>query len=298
MDAANVMCAHPAQGDAGSEASTAGFTESEVAGHAIIREEEGRNHGPAAPRASSERDAGDPLEMRRGDPAADAADFASVTAAAAAPTPEGTPEGLAAPRVQRLSARQLRELPRPPALLGVKSKRRPVLSLQSLMADNFLPEAQAPSLLPKTAAAMTGSTLLLGLAARASVAGLSAEEAAQLCAELAAPDAGDEGLWSCWRYEGLKVKCLSAAPEEQLAKLAEDTPHVISLQLDLLQTCVGAIQVLRDFKGILIVVESPSCVEAVNSGLLETLGITTRWALREPFAGPHNHDLRRLVAAQ
>lgn len=171
----------------------------------------------------------------------------------------------------------LPSLPAPPALEGVKSKRRAVLSL-GLVAAPGLGDACT---LPATAAATSKQSLLLGLGARASVVGLTAEAAASLLRRLAGPEASDDGgRIGISVHEGLRVATLAGPAGEALVAAAAAAPHVVCVDIRSVRSSGGACAVLKNFKGALLVLEvlDGEASSELDDTVLRALGVTSRWA--------------------
>lgn len=141
--------------------------------------------------------------------------------------------------------------------------------------------------LPAAAAAASESCLFLGLGARASLSGLSEEEADSLlaCVRGGQAAADSDGAWAMSKHEGLQVAALwdDAGPmEEQIrsAAAAGKAPHLICARLGSVQRRSGVCAVLRQFKGALLLIEEADVGgdrSDDDAALLRSLGVTSRW---------------------
>jgi hypothetical protein len=165
-----------------------------------------------------------------------------------------------APKAQR----KLAAMPSPGPLEGVKSKRKPVLTLVGKGHTNM--EAA------------------LSLGSRASLAGLSEAEAADLvqCLANGRAEGRDDGGLRVERHEHLKVAVMHNFGEADFEAAAAAAPHVLCVMLENLRADKAACSVLRNFKGALLAIEGPheareGCGEEAAM-LLHALGVSARWS--------------------
>jgi len=193
----------------------------------------------------------------------------------AASSPGGTnaldPDEAVAPSAAEPAApkarRTLAALPTPGALVGVKSKRRPVLTLSVEGRQHANMEAA------------------VCLGSRTSLAGLSEAEAADLVQCLV--EGRDDCAWQITRHEQLRVAVMRDFGEADFDAAAANAPHVICMYLDRLKSDKAVCSVLRNFHGALLVIEGPheaqGEAEERERGeevamLLHALGVSARWS--------------------
>lgn len=157
------------------------------------------------------------------------------------------------------------EWPRLPPLEGVKSRKRAVLWVKHRDAS--------------------GEQLALSLEGRAAVAGLSADETSEILRELSsihAADRTEERAWHARGHEALEVAVLPAGgdcvdAEASLAEAAAAAPHALVVPASAaLAWGRGALEAVRGFRGVLLVVEDQQVTPA-SAKLLQDLGVTARW---------------------
>eukprot|EP00440_Ansanella_granifera_P033159 gb/GFBE01035976.1/.p1 GENE.gb/GFBE01035976.1/~~gb/GFBE01035976.1/.p1 ORF type:complete len:418 (+),score=63.08 gb/GFBE01035976.1/:1-1254(+) len=173
----------------------------------------------------------------------------------------------------------------PSPLEGLKSRKRPVLSL-GLELQFPKPNAEGTASSSSRAFAVE-----VALVSRVSLQGLSACESRSLLEDLAtaAEPAGGQGHgWQLWQHRGLHVATIAACADEsrmaqsleaQLAVLAAEPCHVICVELDALKGNPGTCALLRSFKGGLLILESPASQSEDDEAatLLRALGVTARF---------------------
>lgn len=163
----------------------------------------------------------------------------------------------------------LPSLPSPPALDGLKSRLRPVLSFQ-LGAD----AAVAPAAPPK---GKQPSAPALALSSRGAISGVEAEEFERLVARLERAESGGD----VWCHVGLSLATIRGDDVAlELEAAVERRPHVVLVSTKALKSGGKALsEVLKAYKGAVMVLEDCPCLEAgVVDGLLWSLGVTWRWA--------------------
>lgn len=177
----------------------------------------------------------------------------SSSASTAIPSVESEEvQDVGADPVLSLRSRATWSLPVPPNLEGLKSRRRPVLSLK-VSAEMQKPDGGSSS----SAASMVEITLQ----SRVSLVGLSSEYTDELMAGLtdskARLDQTAVGKLQLWQHPGLQVAIIDSASdlEEQFAAAAFSKAHVICVKLSALRGRGGACAGLRTFKGGLLVLE-------------------------------------------
>lgn len=185
---------------------------------------------------------------------------ADLAAATTDPTAAGKPA----------AAQPLPELPVPGALEGIKSRKRPVLTM-GLRRPN-----------PGTGDAQVGTfTLQLCMASRVTLGHLARDEACELLAALAPADGECSKRWEVSRHAGLKVVAMSVeAPlEEELRRAVAAGPHLLCVPMEMIRSQLNLCAILRKFKGAIVVVEdeSASIDDPSIIGPLVLAGITERW---------------------